>query len=318
MSISLTDVNDNAPYFPHGQYHVSVVENNNIGDVITQLKASDADIGENARISYRLASASENFEINKDSGEITALVSLDAEKNLHEPEMLEIIAEDNGNPKLRGQTTLRVSIKDFNDNAPIFIRKNYTFEITENLPTSFIIGQVEAIDGDLVPDLKYKLLQNYKYFPFEIDQENGRLYVAGKVDYEGDNQLYDFQVQAIDKDGFNDLANVKIQILDENDNPPRVKYPHPSKDVIWLPPTLQPGDLVTTIQVVDPDSGANGNTDFEIEGGSGSDFVKINHIGEIILQKEIKPKDYGRYAIFVRINDHGKNQLFTTLRVRLD
>ena len=54
VSISLSDVNDNAPYFPHGQYHVSVLENNNIGDVITQLKANDADVGENARISYSL------------------------------------------------------------------------------------------------------------------------------------------------------------------------------------------------------------------------------------------------------------------------
>ena len=72
---------------------------------------------------------------------------------------------------------------------------------------------------------------------------------------------------------------------------------------------------MTTIDVVDPDSGANGNTDFEIEGGSGVELVKINHLGELILQKEITPKIYGKYAIFVRINDHGANQLFTTIRV---
>ena len=123
------------------------------------------------------------------------------------------------------------------------------------------------------------------------------------------------QVQAIDSDGLNDLANVSITVLDENDNAPRLVRPHPSKHVIWLAPTLQPGHVVTKLQVSDPDSGANGLTTFEIEGGSGAHLVEINQKGELILQKKLSIRDEGRYAVFVRISDQGEEQQFTSARV---
>ena len=314
LSIVLTDVNDNAPYFAHGQYHVSVVENNQIGALVTQLEAQDLDSGENARITYALAKASDHFSVDEKTGEIRATVQLDAEV-LTEPELLEIVASDNGTPKRSGTTTLRISIKDFNDNAPIFIKKAYAFEIAENLPLNFILGQVQAIDGDAMPNFQYEVVQNYPYFPFSIDATSGKIFVSSKLDYEGKHKDFAFEVLAIDSDGLNDVANVTITLIDENDNAPRVKFPQPSKDVIWISPKAQIGEIVCKIRVSDADSGVNGEFSYQVEGGTGNDLIRLDQNGEMILQRQLKRSDYGKYAVFVNIVDHGDVPLSTPLRV---
>ena len=185
-----------------------------------------------------------------------------------------------------------------------------------NVQFSFIIGQVEAIDGDINTDLKYQIVQVYSFFPFDIDSETGKIFVNSKLDYEAEYQDYIFQVQAIDSDGFNDLANVTIHILDENDNAPKVKYPHPAKDIVWLNPSSAViGQLVCQVVTSDPDSGANGIVNYEIEGGSGAELVNVNQKGELILQKELNENDQGKFSVFLRITDQGEVQKYTTTRV---
>ena len=165
-------------------------------------------------------------------------------------------------------------------------------------------------------DLKYQIVQTYSFFPFDIDSETGKIFVNSKLDYEAEYQDYIFQVQAIDSDGFNDLANVTIHILDENDNAPKVKYPHPAKDIVWLNPSSSViGQLVCQVVTLDPDSGANGIVNYEIEGGSGAELVNVNQKGELILQKELTENDQGKFSVFLRITDQGEVQKFTTTRV---
>ncbi|XP_023271574.1 protocadherin-8-like [Seriola lalandi dorsalis] len=53
-TIRLSDENDNAPHFTKAVYEVSVVENNAPGAYITTVEASDADLGNNGKITYRL------------------------------------------------------------------------------------------------------------------------------------------------------------------------------------------------------------------------------------------------------------------------
>ena len=51
--VKVNDLNDNPPIFSQSlQYHVSVMEEQNPGDFVAQLIATDLDNGENARITY--------------------------------------------------------------------------------------------------------------------------------------------------------------------------------------------------------------------------------------------------------------------------
>ena len=57
VRISVKDVNDRKPQFEQTEYVSSVPENAAIGTIIHHVKATDADFGPNAEISYRQATS---------------------------------------------------------------------------------------------------------------------------------------------------------------------------------------------------------------------------------------------------------------------
>ena len=262
-----------------------------------------------------MARKSNNFAINEETGVVYALRSLDAEK-FTEPEILEIVAQDGGSPPKTGRTTLRVSIKDFNDNIPVFVKKNYLFEIDENVPIDSKIGQVIAIDGDLNPTVKYhwKNTGKYRNSPFEIDEETGEIFVARSVDFETDGKWFNLTAVATDQDGQWDQTAVIIMVNDLNDNQPVVSYPLPNRDVVWVNPELRTGQLVAKIKATDADKGKNGKILMRLE-NSIIDFVNVNAGGEILLQRDLGEEDFGRHTIEVRIEDMGAPVASSLLRV---
>ena len=315
VEIQIGDVNDNAPFFHQSQYLVSVDENNKINEQITTLEARDLDSGENGKLRYVLSQPSQNFAINEETGVVYALRSLDAEK-FTEPEILEIIAQDGGDPPKTGRTTLRISIKDFNDNIPVFVKKSYRFEINENVPIDLKIGKVTAIDGDLNPTVKYhwKNTGKYRNSPFEIDEETGEIFVARSVDFETDGKEFNLFAVATDQDGQWDQTAVTIIVKDLNDNQPVVSYPLPNRDVVWVNPKLRTGQLVAKIKATDADNGKNGKILISLDSEK-IDFVNVNSAGEILLQRDLVDNDFGRHSITVRVEDMGTPVSSTILRV---
>lgn len=119
--INLKDVNDNAPRFSQHRYSSSVWEGNVPGTFVTQVMATDVDSGANGRITYSITSGNVNdvFVIDPPStGIVRTSAVLDREvRDLYK---LEIEASDFGKPSLTSTATLRISVVDVNDNAPIF------------------------------------------------------------------------------------------------------------------------------------------------------------------------------------------------------
>ncbi|XP_042320335.1 cadherin-10 [Sceloporus undulatus] len=54
VNITLTDVNDNPPRFPQSSVHFRIPETSPVGTPIGSVKASDADVGRNAELEYRI------------------------------------------------------------------------------------------------------------------------------------------------------------------------------------------------------------------------------------------------------------------------
>ncbi|VDM28184.1 unnamed protein product [Toxocara canis] len=73
--VNVLDANDNAPVFEQPFYEVSISSHPGHGSNILTVKASDGDIGDNARIIYRISNdAQDQFEINRHNGTIYAKV----------------------------------------------------------------------------------------------------------------------------------------------------------------------------------------------------------------------------------------------------
>lgn len=90
LRVEVADANDNAPQFDRPTYSAEIRENNALGAVVARPRASDADAGDNARISYRLEEEEAEgeelrryVEVDAETGVVVVKVSLDYEETKH-------------------------------------------------------------------------------------------------------------------------------------------------------------------------------------------------------------------------------------------
>nr|XP_005900309.1 PREDICTED: protocadherin gamma-B4 [Bos mutus] len=123
ITLHIGDVNDNMPVFERASYVVHVAENNPPGASITQVSASDPDLGPNGHVSYSIVASdlepralSSYVSVNPQSGVVFAQRAFDHEQlRVFE---LTLQARDHGSPALSSNVSLRVLVGDRNDNAP--------------------------------------------------------------------------------------------------------------------------------------------------------------------------------------------------------
>ncbi len=119
--VYLEDANDNAPSFSQERYVSSVWEGNPRGTYVTQIRANDADAGNNGRITYSIISGNtqDAFLIEPAySGIIKTNIILDRE--IIDVYRLELEAIDGGYPPRTSNCILRIQVIDVNDNTPFF------------------------------------------------------------------------------------------------------------------------------------------------------------------------------------------------------
>lgn len=67
--VSVLDANDNDPVFARAAYHFAVEENLRRGAAVGTVRATDADVDENASVRYALIPSNTSFQINPVTGE---------------------------------------------------------------------------------------------------------------------------------------------------------------------------------------------------------------------------------------------------------
>ncbi|XP_029049380.1 cadherin-87A [Osmia bicornis bicornis] len=147
VNITIRDVNNNAPVFPHDLYTASIPEISPIGTVVEEVTATDADTGINAELIYRIQKgAFDDFTINETTGVVTVFRKLDYDnKNTYH---IEVIALDKGTPSLTGTTTLMINVENSNDKAPYFTPETQRAEVTEDTPIGTVFTTLKATDPD--------------------------------------------------------------------------------------------------------------------------------------------------------------------------
>lgn len=119
LPVVVLDENDNLPIFEKSLASFRVAENALNGTIIMRLNATDADLGENARITYSLITDTNDFRIDPETGVLFIASPLDRERqDLYE---LQVRAADNGpkndQPQLFSDALVRVIVEDVNDQA---------------------------------------------------------------------------------------------------------------------------------------------------------------------------------------------------------
>ncbi|XP_034544310.1 protocadherin-23 [Notolabrus celidotus] len=283
VSISLLDVNDNAPVFEHSSYRTAVWEGQVHNTYIMQVFASDADSGINGQIEYSIASGNTNgaFILDSVRGILATNVLLDRE--ITPSYKLVLQAADRGNPPLSSTTTIRVQVVDVNDNSPA-IPPMEPVLIAENLPAGYMVTQVTANDVDLSSTITYSFSDNSSTNnPFAIDQYTGVITLTRALDYEEQTE-YMLTVWASDS-LHQTSGEVKVQVLDVNDNAPvftKVSYQ------VEMSELVSADTLVLTMSATDRDSGLNGKIDYRLLSSPLQGFYIHPDNGTVFTNKPLK------------------------------
>ena len=184
---------------------------------LIRVAARDADIGQNAKISYSLKETNGQFAINATSGDIWT-----RQKLIKSDYSIMVFARDQGIPKLSSTATVIVHVrKQITDKATIlFTWPSFNITLVENTVPGYSFGPVSAtVNGSVNGDLQYSIFP--VYVPFSIDPVSGLFTVKGLLDRE-DQSVYLFDVRATYRGQTSStvIAQCTVYIADINDNPP--------------------------------------------------------------------------------------------------
>ncbi|XP_055343968.1 neural-cadherin-like isoform X2 [Paramacrobiotus metropolitanus] len=232
VQITLNDINDNPPKFDKPNQRVERREDIRVGEELATFKATDADNDGKSQVSYRIKRSTDpgrQFTIGPE-GIVRVQQPLDREKV--ETHYVEILAVDDGTPKLTSTATLTVHLLDVNDNPPQFA-EDYNPVVFENEPPDQLVAEVSAMDPDSGTNhggpftFSFPHPNNnpaHNFFRLEPKNSGGAngngsamIYTTQTFDRE-DRKYYYVPIIIEDVGGMSGTSTLTVTIGDRNDN----------------------------------------------------------------------------------------------------
>ncbi|KAM8732242.1 protocadherin beta-16-like [Acanthopagrus schlegelii] len=322
ITVEVTDINDNAPIFKRGEMKFRISESVVTGTVFVLDQAVDFDVGANGLQRY-LLKPTDNFILrmqnHADGSKAVEMVlqkPLDREKQ--DRLLLVLTAVDGGDPQLSGTVQINVQVLDSNDNAPVFTQKIYKSTLRENSPAGTIVITVSASDLDEGSNgkISYVILNSVDDASeiFDINRETGEVRLVGSTDFEKKRQ-YQIPLQASDEGGLTDSSKAIVEIIDTNDNIPVINVM--SKSSV-IKEDIQPGTVVTMINIQDPDSGENGKVQCSINENIPFTMSSTsNNFFSLTTDSDLDRERASEYNISVTCSDEGVPSLSSSVTLTL-
>ncbi|KAL8562180.1 hypothetical protein ACOMHN_005165 [Nucella lapillus] len=312
FQVNIRDENDNAPIFSQRSYFTSLRENGSAGAVVTLLTAHDADQGDNAQVTYRVAGAHrDRFKI-LDNGTMIALTPLDREES--ERLIVKVLAIDKGYPPLTGSATVFITLEDVNDMPPRFSDQGYSFNVAEDARAGTFVGIVAARDDDQGVNAEVSFVPSPgsagALSPFVITRE-GVVQTKRALDRERAHTHY-FTVVAHDggSPSLSSTTTLTIHVNDVNDNTPYFLYPSEANDSLSIPHTYPIRIPITQIRASDRDSSQNAALVYSCASVNNSGLFGMDpNTGDLYLQRYFGRRQVGLYILRVAAHDLGTPQL---------
>ncbi|XP_038310708.1 protocadherin alpha-10-like [Canis lupus familiaris] len=303
VEVEVKDINDNAPIFSVSEQKLSIPESRLLDSRFPLEGASDADVGENAVLTYRL-SPNEFFILDiinkKDKGKFPVLVlgkMLDREEN---PQLqLLLTATDGGKPEYTGSVTLLIWL---DARAAPNLTSVYEVKMYENSANQTLVIWLNASDADeginkemiysfsalVSPSIRRKFLMNEK---------TGEIRVNDAIDFE-DSNTYEIHVDVTDRGNPPMVSHctVLVEVLDENDNPPEVVI------TSLALPVQEDAQVGTVIALISP-----------LQAG-----VHLQEYYRWVLDSALDRESVANYALVVTARDGGSPSLSATASVSVE
>ena len=309
IPLQVTDDNDHNPVFLQEGYLSNLMENNYIGAFITQVNATDKDIGQNAEIYYVLhPDAGKLFNIGASTGIVTTNAVFDREKC--DQIQFHVLAVDKGQPPRTGTVLVVLHINDLDDEKPIFSESSSLFWVNEKNPAGTTVGTVFASDLDEEPHNKVK----YSLIPsgmgadnFTINSRTGKITTLTSLDREIQSAYY-VVIVATDSGilPFSSSITATIYVLDENNNGLIFAYPTPKNNTIRISNMAPIGFTIATVVAVYPENTAN--LSYYLIRGRPNDPINTlfgieSRTGDIKVGRSLREIECAMFQIVIKVKD---------------
>ncbi|KAG8439034.1 hypothetical protein GDO86_005289 [Hymenochirus boettgeri] len=323
IKITVTDFNDNYPFFTRDVYKMSITENIPLNSFVLRVNASDKDAGINAQITYSFSTTAQNvlrvFSINHNNGEITTKGTVDYEEAKHYD--ISVQAQDGGG--LVSHAKVLIEIIDENDNIPEISVTSITTPISEDSAPGTMVALIEAHDLDSGEngDVDCQIIG---VVPFKLVSSFGNFYkivTLNALDKEKSSH-YNITIKATDK-GSPSLSftkSIRLDISDVNDNSPEFEK---SIYVVYVQENNQPGASIYNIQALDNDTEENGKLVYSIINSNKEDLhlvlpISINPAtGTIYAQRSFDYEQDREFQVQIMAKDSGSPSLNSTAIVKI-
>ncbi|XP_065338532.1 cadherin-87A [Cloeon dipterum] len=333
ITLTIKDINNNAPVFEMDFYVATVQEDAAIGTSVETVHASDADTGDNSKVNYFIESgAFEHFKIDSQSGVVEVSAKLDFDRI---PQYkVRLLAVDSGTPSLTGTTTLTVNIIDSNDKQAVFTPPTQRAKVSEDASIGTVVHQLLATDPDVdSPDsLEYAIIEPYSFVDtsgkqvaatdelkglFEVNKNTGQVHVSSRLDRKKAAvvrltvKVTDTSAQKL-QEGFGTLV---ITIVGVNERSPEFAAPwtHDSPQLrVSLREEVPVGTVLGRFEASDPDSASISKYEINPE----SKHFEINSTTGVVKTKQrIDYEDSSELSFKIVAWDSGQPPLSSAAHV---
>ncbi|XP_074504951.1 protocadherin gamma-A2-like [Sebastes fasciatus] len=320
--ITVLDANDNAPVCTQAEYKTNVKENALKGAVLTTVSASDADEGPHGHIQYSITNvpegAHELFHVDKESGLITLMGTLDYEKFRHYE--IDIQASDEINSDV---CKVIIEVLDTNDNPPAINIMSTLSSVSEDVKPGTVLTMMNVQDPDSDENGKvHCLLDENTHFTITSTSNN---FFTLVTDSDLDRELasqYNITVTCYDEGvpSLSSSVTLTLQISDVNDNAPVFER---SSYEAYIVENNTPGLSIFTVKARDADWNQNARVSYILEDSSVngvpvSSYVSVSADSGVI--HAVRSFDYEQIKDFhfrVKAQDGGSPPLSSNVTVKI-
>ncbi|XP_014384475.1 PREDICTED: protocadherin alpha-9-like [Myotis brandtii] len=326
VEVEVKDINDNPPVFPRTQKNLYIAESRPLDSRFPLEGASDADIGVNALLNYRL-SPNEYFSLEVPTNDdqvkpLQLVLKKPLDREVASELLLVLKATDGGKPELTGTVEVQITVLDANDNAPVFDKAVHRVKLLENTRNGTLVLRLNASDLDEGSNshILYSFATDVSpdtAATFCIEPVTGEIKVNGKIDFE-ETQLWKLQIEAVDNGSppMFGHCTILIEVVDINDNAPELLVTSLSLPV---PEDALLGTVIALISVTDHDAGVNGQVTCSLTPQSPFKLMPtFKNYYSLVLDSALDREKVSHYQLVVTARDGGSPSLSATASVSVE
>ncbi|KAI8744489.1 protocadherin Fat 4, partial [Biomphalaria glabrata] len=313
FTVQVQDAND-APVFIGA--NLQLKENMKVGENVTRLSASDADLGQN--LTYKNESDINPFTIV--GNQLLLANPLDFESN--PTIVVQITVMDSGIPALSAKASFNFEILNVGEAPSSLTLVNlnsaqsavFTVDqpvIGENTKLGTTIGQLTILDPDFDEDItatvSKDVLKAEKPSCLTVTKQGSRcvssIILNKALDFETQS-TYSIGLSVIDKYGLRLDKNFTLQVKDENDPPINILINNEVTSTIKVKENSQ-GMIVANLSAIDPDKGQT----FVFTVSSSTQFYITDNTLKVSVAAIIDYERIKTLALTLRVTDSGQPPL---------